>query len=46
MDWDSEARLRWKVEESNGLQWEYMDSIMTAWKSRVRRYSTEGTIKI
>jgi hypothetical protein len=46
MGWDLEAGLRWKIEESNGPQWEYTDSILTAWKSRVRRDSKECTIKI
>jgi hypothetical protein len=44
--WDSEARLRWKIEDSNGQQWEHIDSIIIAWKSRVRRDSMECTIKI
>jgi hypothetical protein len=44
--WDSETGLRWKIEELNGPQWEHMDSIITAWKSRVRRDSAECTIKI
>jgi hypothetical protein len=44
--WDSAAGLHWKVEDSNGLQWEHTDSIMIAWKSRVRRDTTECTIKI
>ena len=44
--WDSEGGLRWKIEDSNGSQWEHMDSIMTTWKSRVWRDSTECMIKI
>jgi hypothetical protein len=44
--WDSETGLRWMIEESNGPQWEHTDSIITAWKSRVRRDSAECTIKI
>jgi hypothetical protein len=44
--WDSAAGLRWKVEDSNGPQWEHMDSIMTAWKSGIRWDTTEFTIKI
>jgi hypothetical protein len=44
--WDSEIGLRWKIEELNGPQWEHMDSIITAWKSRVRRDSAECMIKI
>jgi hypothetical protein len=45
-DWDSTAGLRWKIEDSNGPQWEHMDSILTAWKSRVQRDTMECTIKI
>jgi hypothetical protein len=44
--WDFEAGLCWKIEESNGLQWEHTDSIMTVWKSRVWRDSRECIIKI
>lgn len=46
MGWNSEASLRWKIEESNGPQWEYIDSILTMWKSRIQRDSKECTIKI
>jgi hypothetical protein len=38
--------LCYKIEESNGPQWEHTDSIMIAWKSRIRRDSTDCTIKI
>jgi hypothetical protein len=44
--WDFEIGLRWKIEELNGPQWEHTDSIITAWKSRVRRDSAECMIKI
>ena len=46
MGWDFEAGLRWKIEESNGDQWEYKNSFMMAWKSRFKRDSTKYTIKI
>jgi hypothetical protein len=46
LGWDSEVGLRWKVEDSSSLQWEHTDSIITAWKSRVRRDSAECMIKI
>jgi hypothetical protein len=44
--WDSETGLHWKIEELNSPQWEHTDSIITAWKSRVRRDSVECMIKI
>jgi hypothetical protein len=44
--WDSKTGLHWKIEESNDPQWEHTDSIITAWKLRVRRDSAEYTIKI
>jgi hypothetical protein len=44
--WDSETRLRWKIEELNSPQWEHTDSIITPSKSRVRRESEECMIKI
>jgi hypothetical protein len=44
--WDSEAGLRWKIEKSNDLQWEHTDSIITTWKSRIRKDRVECTIKI
>jgi hypothetical protein len=34
------------IEESNVPQWEHTDSIMTAWKSRIQKDSTECKIKI
>jgi hypothetical protein len=43
--WDSETRLRWKI-ELNGPQWKHTDSIITAWKLRVQRDSAECTTKI
>ena len=46
MGWNSEGGLCWKIEEFQGLVWEHKDSIMTAWKSRIRSDSRECTIKI
>jgi hypothetical protein len=46
MDWDSKAGLYWKIEESQVPFWDYTDSIMTAWKSRIKSTSKECTIKI
>jgi hypothetical protein len=44
--WDSEIGLRWKIDELYNPQWEYTESIITTWKSRVQRVSAEYTIKI
>lgn len=44
--WDSTNGLKWKVDETQAEDWLHTDSIMTAWKSRVRKETTECSIRI
>lgn len=44
--WDSPRGLRWKVDESHPPVWEHTDSLMTAWKSKIKKDTTECMLKI
>jgi hypothetical protein len=44
--WDSARGLRWKVDESQPPVWEHTNSLMTAWKSRIKKDTTECMLKI
>lgn len=44
--WDSEAGLQWKIDHDQLPDWEHTESLLTAWKPRVRRDSVRSTVKI
>ena len=44
--WDSDKRLRWKVDELQPPVWENTNSIVTAWKSKVKKDTVEYVLKI
>ena len=44
--WNSAKGLRWKVDETQSLVWENTDSLVTAWKSRVKKVTVECVLKI
>ncbi len=46
LGWDSANGLRWKIDDCQEEVWEDTSSIMTAWKSRVKKDTTECTLKI
>ncbi len=43
---DSPNGLRWKVDDNQGEVWESIDSIMTAWKSKIKKDTMQCTLKI
>ena len=44
--WDSTKGLRWKVDETQNPVWENIDSLVMAWKSRVKKDIVECVLKI
>ena len=47
LGWDSPAGgLQWKIDEEQLPQWECTQSLLTAWKPRIRRDSANPTVKI
>lgn len=44
--WDSVKGLRWKVDDTQPPLWENTASLMTSWKSKVKKDTTECTLKI
>ena len=46
MGWDKTRGLRWMVDEIQIPVWEQTYSLMTAWKSRIRKGTLECLIKI
>ncbi len=44
--WDSPNGLRWKIDDCQEEVWEETSSIMTAWKSRVKKGTMECVLKI
>ena len=44
--WDSDKGLRWKVDELQPPVWENTNSIVTAWKSKVKKDTVECVLKI
>ena len=44
--WDSAKSLCWKVDETQSLVWENTNSLVTAWKSRVKKDTVECVLKI
>ena len=44
--WDSQKGLRWKVDEFQPPIWENTNSIVTAWKSKVKKDTVECVLKI
>jgi hypothetical protein len=44
--WDSAKGLRWKVDDTQNPTWEDTNSLMTAWKSRVKKDTVECVLKI
>ena len=44
--WDCAKGLRWKVDETQSPVWENRDSLVTAWKSRVKKDTVECVLKI
>ena len=44
--WDSIGGLQWKIDDEQLPQWESTESLLTAWKLRVRQDSMRHTMKI
>lgn len=44
--WDSTKGLRWKVDDTEDPVWENTNSLVTAWKSRVKKDTIECVLKI
>jgi hypothetical protein len=44
--WDSAKGLRWKVDEAQDPIWEDTNSLVTAWKSKVKKDTVECVLKI
>ena len=44
--WDSTKGLHWKVDEFQIPVWENTNSLVTAWKSRVKKDTVECVLKI
>lgn len=44
--WDSLDGLQWKIDDTQLPQWESTESLLTAWKPRIRRDSARPVVKI
>jgi len=44
--WDSERGLRWKVDIGDPPVWEHTNTLMTAWKSQIRKDTRQCLLKI